>query len=100
MLNRSDILDVIAQEYAQKLCKVDKIDHELDGSTLIERYEEGGYDYQVGAENLGYGQTTIGELLDQLTTSIGHRENMYLEDVDEIGIGQCDMIWVLNYGAR
>jgi uncharacterized protein YkwD len=54
----------------------------------------------VGAENLGYGQTTIGELLDQLTTSIGHRENMYLEDVDEIGIGQCDMIWVLNYGAR
>lgn len=40
------------------------------------------------------------ELLDQLTTSIYHRENMYQEEFREIGIGQCDMIWVLNYGAQ
>lgn len=40
------------------------------------------------------------ELLDQLTTSIHHRENMYQEEFQEIGIGQCDAIWVLNYGSR
>lgn len=40
------------------------------------------------------------ELLDQLTTSIGHRKNMYQEGFQEIGVGQCDAIWVLNYGTR
>jgi len=39
------------------------------------------------------------EVLDQLTTSIHHRENMYQEKFEEIGVGQCDHIWVLNYGT-
>ncbi|MBP7774137.1 CAP domain-containing protein [Candidatus Gracilibacteria bacterium] len=97
---QSEKLDAIAQKYALNLCQVGQISHGLNGSTLSQRYDDGGYDYQLGAENLGLGQTTVAELLDQLTTSIGHRENMYHEDLRELGIGQCDNIWVLNYGSR
>ena len=85
-LSPSETLDAIAQKYALKLCKVGTISHGLDGSTLSQRYNDGNYNYELGAENLGLGQTTIGELLDQLTTSIGHRENMYHEDLRELGI--------------
>lgn len=99
-LAKSSILDSIAQNYALELCEAWEITHTLNGSTLQMRYENGGYNYSWWGENLGLGQENIMELLDQLTTSIYHRENMYQPEFRELGIGQCENIWVLNYGAR
>lgn len=39
-LTQSITLNIIAQKYAEKLCEVDRIDHELNGSTLSQRYDE------------------------------------------------------------
>lgn len=97
-LKESEVLNTIAQNYATELCKTGEITHTLNGSTLEQRYQNGNYNYSWGGENLGLGQENIMELLDQLTTSIGHRENMYQPEFTEIGLGQCDSIWVLNYG--
>ncbi|MBP6921215.1 CAP domain-containing protein [Candidatus Gracilibacteria bacterium] len=99
-LSKSSELDAIAQNYALELCAVGEITHTLNGSTLEMRFKSGNYNYIWGGENLGLGQESIMELLDQLTTSLYHRENMYQEEFRELGIGQCDNIWVLNYGAR
>lgn len=99
-LTRSTTLDAIAQSYALELCAVGEITHTLNGSTLQMRFQAGNYDYTWGGENLGLGQESIMELLDQLTTSIYHRENMYQEEFRELGIGQCGNIWVLNYGTQ
>ena len=99
-LIKSDALDNIAQSYAYELCEAGEITHTLNGSTLQNRYENGDYDYSWWGENLGLGQENIMELLDQLTTSIYHRENMYQAEFRELWIGQCDNIWVLNYGAK
>lgn len=99
-LTESSTLDSIAQNYALALCKAGYITHELGGSTLEQRFRDGGYVYTIGGENLGSGQTTITQILDQLITSIHHRENMFEPDFREIGVGQCDNIWVLNYGTR
>lgn len=44
-LSQSETLNTIAQNYAYKLCAAGEITHTLDGSTLKQRYEEGGYDY-------------------------------------------------------
>ncbi len=99
-LVRSTTLDAIAQEYALKLCAVGEITHTLNWSTLQERFQSGNYDYTWWGENLGLGQESIMELLDQLTTSLYHRENMYQAEFRELWIGQCDNIWVLNYGTR
>ena len=97
-LAESPILNNIAQDYALKLCQAWYISHELGGSLLEERYRDGGYQYISGWENLWSGQTSIGEILDQLTTSFHHRENMYHPNFTEIGVGQCANTWVLNYG--
>ena len=99
-LTQSEVLNTIAQNYALELCNAGEITHTLNGSTLEKRYTDGNYDYIWGGENLGLGQENVMELLDQLTTSIHHRENMYQGEFEEIGIGQCDTIWVLNYGSR
>jgi uncharacterized protein YkwD len=98
-LTESETLNTIAQTYAKALCRAGYISHELDGSKLEERYEAGNYNYRLWGENLGSGQTTIVQLLDQLTTSLHHRENMYEPEFREIGIGQCRDIWVINYGT-
>lgn len=99
-LSRSIELDAIAQSYALQLCEAWEITHTLNGSTLEMRFKSGNYDYTWGGENLGLWQENIMELLDQLTTSIYHRENMYQGEFRELGIGQCENIWVLNYGTR
>jgi uncharacterized protein YkwD len=98
-LIQSEKLNAIAQKYALELCKAWEITHTLNGSTLEKRYRDGQYDYTWWGENLGLGQENIMEILDQLTTSIGHRKNMYQPEFREIGVGQCDTIWVLNYGT-
>ena len=46
-LSSSEKLDAIAQKYALKLCNVGQITHGLDGSTLSERFDDGGYDYRL-----------------------------------------------------
>lgn len=97
-LSESSVLNAIAQQYALKLCQAWYITHELGGSLLEDRYKDGGYKYISGGENLWSGQISIVEILDQLTTSFHHRENMYHTNFTEIGVGQCDNTWVLNYG--
>lgn len=99
-LTQSSKLDAIAQKYALELCRAGYITHELGGSTLEQRYNDGKYNYTWGGENLGSGQTTIAEILDQLTTSVHHRENMYHPKFRQIGVGQCEDIWVINYGTE
>lgn len=41
----SETLNIIAQDYAEKLCQAGEITHTLNGSTLEQRYEIGQYDY-------------------------------------------------------
>lgn len=100
ILTESNTLNNIAQNYANALCTAGYISHELNGSTLEQRYKDGGYAYDIGGENLWSGQVNIAQILDQLTTSIHHRDNMYEPDFREIGVGQCQDIWVINYGTQ
>lgn len=44
-LAQSETLHAIAQEYALKLCEAGEITHTLNGSTLEQRYRDGGYEY-------------------------------------------------------
>lgn len=51
-LTESTTLDTIAQNYANSLCSAGFISHELNGSTLEQRYKDGAYAYTIGGENL------------------------------------------------
>lgn len=97
-LTASPKLTDIAQMYAEKLCSAGELTHELDGSTLESRLRDGGYTARYYGENIGAGQPTIGDILDQFTISPPHRANLYRPEYTHIGIGHCDDTWVVNYG--
>lgn len=95
----SDQLNTISQEYAEVLCKYNDLTHDFD-SSVLDRYNDGGYHAVWYGENIAMGQVTIAELLDQFTISPPHRANMYNDHFTEIGIGYCDTLWVINYGGK
>lgn len=46
-LKESTRLNIIAQKYADALCAAGYISHELNGSKLEQRYDDGGYNYAL-----------------------------------------------------
>lgn len=89
-------LIVIAQNHARNMARqdrfgdTDKNGHVLDGRGLDYRIQVGGYDYGRVAENVGYQLNKAdpaGSMMQGWKTSPGHRRNMLLADVSEIGVG-------------
>lgn len=100
--NRQDTLRpnvrliVIAQNHARNMARQDKFGdndkngHVLDGKGLDYRIQVGGYDFGRVAENVGYQLNKpdpAGSMMQGWKTSPGHRRNMLLADVSEIGVG-------------
>lgn len=89
-------LIVIAQNHARNMARQDKFGdtdkngHVLDGKGLDYRIQVGGYEFGRVAENVGY-QLNKTDPADSMMqgweTSPGHRRNMLLVDISEIGVG-------------
>jgi uncharacterized protein YkwD len=89
-------LILIAQSHARNMARQDKFGdtddngHILDGRNMEYRIRAGGYWFARAAENVGY-QLNRGEpaaaMMDGWKASPGHRRNMLLADVTEIGVG-------------
>ena len=89
-------LIVIAQNHARNMARqdrfgdTDKNGHVLDGKGLGYRIQAGGYDFGRVAENVGYQlnkSDPAGSMMQGWKTSPGHRRNLLLADVSEIGVG-------------
>ena len=90
-------LIVIAQNHARNMARQDKFGdtdkngHVLDGKGLDYRIQVGGYEFGRVAENVGY-QLNKTDPADSMMqgweTSPGHRRNMLLADISEIGVGR------------
>ena len=89
-------LIVIAQKHARNMARQDKFGdtdkngHVLDGKSMGDRIQVGGYEFGRVAENVGY-QLNKPDPADSMMqgwkTSPGHRRNLLLGDVTEIGVG-------------
>jgi uncharacterized protein YkwD len=89
-------LILIAQSHARNMACQDKFGdtdengHVLDRRNMEYRIRAGGYEFARTAENVGY-QLNRGDpvaaMMDGWKTSPGHRRNMLLADVTEIGVG-------------
>ncbi len=104
-LTMNQTLEDQAAEYACELIFYDFFAHEnpITGSTLRQRAEDFGYDYQVIGENLAAGQRTPREAFDDWMDSEGHRRNILDERFEEIGIGirsggDYGLYWVQEFG--
>lgn len=89
-------LIVIAQNHARNMARQDKFGdsdkngHVLDGRDLAYRIQVGGYTYARVAENVGFQlhrPDPAGSMMAGWRQSTGHRRNMLLPDITEIGVG-------------
>lgn len=95
VLSRNATLDQAAKRFAEYLAKSGKFAHEADGRQPADRAKEAGYWYCTIAENLalnldsrGFSVTKLAdEAVDGWKASPGHRKNMLLPHVIEIGVG-------------
>jgi uncharacterized protein YkwD len=86
-LEKSSKLTRIAKRYAKQMRDEDFFGHTApDGETRPQRYKAAGYDH-AGAENLGFGWTTVRILFDHWMESRIHRRNILSRRWSHIGIG-------------
>jgi uncharacterized protein YkwD len=89
-------LILIAQAHARNMARQDKFGdsdkngHVLDGNGMEYRIRNGGYAFARVAENVGFENVRsdpAAAMLEGWKLSPGHRRNMLLPDVTEIGVG-------------
>ena len=90
-------LGTAAALHSQDMLDRDFFDHTTlgTGTTFDERVTNQGYIWDLVAENIGYAAKTItasqtvfmDEIHEGLIRSAGHRENIMLEELEEVGIG-------------
>lgn len=94
-LTRNAALDQTARLFANYLAKSGRFAHEADGRQPAERATASGYKYCTVAENLALNLDSRGFTAEKLSSeavegwknSPGHRKNMLLPHVTEIGVG-------------
>ncbi|MGE0699218.1 MAG: CAP domain-containing protein [Hyphomicrobiaceae bacterium] len=94
-LKRDPMLDRAARQFALYLAKSGRFAHEADGRQPGDRAKEAGYWYCTIAENLALNLDSRGFTVEKLARetvegwkqSPGHRKNMLLPHVTEIGVG-------------
>lgn len=86
----------IAQDHARNMARQDRFGdsdengHVLDGKDMESRIRAGGYAFGLVAENVGYQLNRtdpVAAMMEGWKNSPGHRRNMLLADVTEIGVG-------------
>ena len=94
-LTRNAALDQTAKLFASYLAKSGRFAHEADGRQPADRAKASGYRYCTVAENLALNLDSRGFTAEKLSSeaiqgwkeSPGHRKNMLLRHVTEIGVG-------------
>jgi uncharacterized protein YkwD len=79
----------VARGHSANMVKHGKMDHVLDGKKPADRADEGGYKWEVVAENLGTGEKryTVPLLMKDWMESKVHRVNILHKEFTEIGVG-------------
>lgn len=89
-------LIVIAQNHARNMARQDKFGdsdkngHILDGKSFEDRIQVSGYQFARVAENVGYELNRtdpVASVMQAWKNSPGHRKNMLIPDVTQIGVG-------------
>ena len=98
-LLQSGTLHVVAQEYADRMCKENLALQHLDpdGNTAYDRITKSNANFVYYGENLAKGYTKVSYVLDGLMKSEGHRANVLHPKFTKIGVGYCDLYWVFIY---
>lgn len=98
-----------ADDHAQYLSTTGDVGHRgRNGDDLAARLDEFGYRYRAGAENVAAGQPSVQDVVADWMDSAGHRKNILLPQVQDLGVGVVDgplggqdrPFWVIILGAK
>lgn len=99
-----------AQRHAEDMLARGYFDHKSpSGTTVRERSRAAGYNWGAIGENIAFGQTSVGEVVETWMDSPGHRKNILSPNFSELGVGlalgkgrdgRYQVLWVQNFGAR
>jgi uncharacterized protein YkwD len=87
---------IVAQNHARNMARQDRFGdsdkngHVLDGKRLEDRIKVSGYPFAEVAENVGYQYNKpdpVAAMMRGWKDSPGHRRNMLIPDISEIGVG-------------
>lgn len=100
-------LDKAAQAHACDNARRKSTSHvSADGSQLQHRLRRAGYNYAIAAENTGRGFASGHRAVEWWMDSPGHKKNMLMKGVDEVGIGiamsaapDSRLHWILVLGS-
>ncbi|UCG33494.1 MAG: CAP domain-containing protein [Phycisphaerales bacterium] len=102
-LTHNVLLDVAAQIQADDMAVNAFFDHTgSDGSTVGDRAISAGYSWTMIGENIGQGDMTPEEMMNQWMSSPGHRANILNAGFTEIGVAINDTgttLWVQVFGT-
>lgn len=71
-----------------------------DGLNIGDRLEKIGYDWQVVGENLGEGQKSFDEVLEDWMQSYSHCVMLMNPKVDEMAVARYEKYWVQHFGKK
>ena len=99
----SSALGKAAAAHACDMSKRNFFSHvDPNGGTIVNRVEKAGYNYCFVAENIAWGQKSIGVVMDAWMHSKGHRKNMLTKKAKEFGVAAAQspkgLQWVLVMG--
>jgi uncharacterized protein YkwD len=95
-------LDCAARLHSQDMFERDYFDHtNPDGEAPWDRMERAGYAYGRAGENIAFGSTTAGEVMQQWMNSDGHCANIMSPGFVDVGIGYHagGALWTQVFGA-
>jgi uncharacterized protein YkwD len=100
-LTVSPALQAAAEAHGRDMAKAGFFDHKgSDGRSVGARAKRQGYRFCLIAENIAKGQKTPAAVMQSWIASPGHRRNLELRKVTEIGVSrQGGDIWVMVLGA-
>ena len=100
-----------AQAHAADMAAGDFFAHKgSDGSQATDRLARAGYIFRLAAENIAAGTKSAKDTVDRWMKSEGHRHNILLPDVRDVGVGYVFLLpdegevryrhyWTLTLGA-
>lgn len=88
LLKPNPTLFKIARAHAANMARQGKLEHKLDGKTVIDRAKAANYDYKKIGENIAWTDgDTLKVIVKKWMESPRHRENMLNKRYVEIGFG-------------
>lgn len=92
-----------ARLHAANMARQDKLEHELDGKTMVDRLQAVEYGMKSAAENIAHKQTTPRKVMVSWMESEGHKANILTPDYIHIGVAVAknskgERYWVQVFG--